>query len=160
MNQSNKQSVSKVVVFIGSDHGGFEMKENIKKTPELSQFIEFIDVGTHSNESVDYPDYAEKIGENVLAIPNSFGIGICGTGIGICIALNKIKGIYAANVNKVEEAKLARNHNNANVITLSGRFTSLEDNIKIIKTFFNEVFESGRHENRIKKIKELEEKNG
>lgn len=158
MKKLKNELPSKFLVFIGSDHGGFEMKSNIIKNDELNEFIEFVDVGTYSNESVDYPDYAKKIGENVSKNANSFGIGICGTGIGICIALNKIKGIYAANVNKVEEAKLARLHNNANVITLSGRFTSLDDNVEIIKAFFKETFEKGRHEARIFKIKEMESK--
>lgn len=160
MNQLNNLSNNKINVFIGSDHGGFEMKEEIKKDSSLNEFINFIDVGTYSNESVDYPDYAQKIGEAVKNNPNTFGIGICGTGIGICIALNKIKGIYAANVNKIEEAKLAREHNNANVITLSGRFTPLKENIEIIKAFFNDSFQEGRHAKRIEKIKKMENNNG
>lgn len=150
---------NKIKVFIGSDHGGYEMKENIKKSNELSEIIDFIDVGTNSLESVDYPDYAEKIAEQVLKNEGSYGIGICGTGIGMCIALNKIKGIYAANVNKTIEGELAKEHNNVNVLSLSGRFTSVEENIEIIKKFFSVNFESGRHSKRIAKIKELENKN-
>ena len=150
---------NKIKVFIGSDHGGYEMKENIKKSNELSEIIDFIDVGTNSLESVDYPDYAEKIAKQVLRNEGSYGIGICGTGIGMCIALNKIKGIYAANVNKTIEGELAKEHNNVNVLSLSGRFTSVEENIEIIKKFFSVNFESGRHSKRIAKIKELENKN-
>lgn len=150
---------NKIKVFIGSDHGGYEMKENIKKSNELSEIIDFIDVGTNSLESVDYPDYAEKIAEQVLKNEGSYGIGICGTGIGMCIALNKIKGIYAANVNKTIEGELAKEHNNVNVLSLSGRFTSVAENIEIIKKFFSVNFESGRHSKRIAKIKELENKN-
>lgn len=150
---------NKIKVFIGSDHGGYEMKENIKKSNELNKIIDFIDVGTNSLESVDYPDYAEKIAEQVLKNKGSYGIGICGTGIGMCIALNKIKGIYAANVNKTIEGELAKEHNNVNVLSLSGRFTSVEENVEIIKKFFSVNFESGRHSKRIDKIKELENKN-
>lgn len=150
------ESKQKINVYIGSDHGGFEMKQKIINDKELNQIINFHDVGTYSSESVDYPDYAEKIGESVLANAGSYGIGICGTGIGICIALNKIHGIYAANVNKIEEAKLAKQHNNANVITLSGRFTTFEDNVSIIKNFFAEHFEGNRHAQRIEKIKKIE----
>lgn len=158
MKQSNHTLNNKIVVFIGSDHGGYKMKQDIQNDPELKKMIDFHDVGTHSEESVDYPDYAEKIADAVLKNKGSYGIGICGTGIGICIALNKFKGIYAANINKIEEAKLAKEHNNANVITLSGRFTSLSDNIELIKTFLNDKFESGRHMQRIEKIKEIENK--
>lgn len=158
MSESKKQ-LKKIKVYIGSDHGGFDMKEKIRNNHELLEILDFIDLGTYSgDESVDYPDYAEKIGENLLKDKGSYGIGICGTGIGICIALNKIKGIYAANVNKTIEAELAREHNNVNVITLSGRFTSIEDNVEIIKKFFSSHFESGRHEKRLDKITKLENK--
>ncbi len=150
---------TKIKVYIGSDHGGFEMKEKIRTNKELNEFLEFEDVGTYSTDSVDYPDYAEKIGKAVRENKGAYGIGICGTGIGICISLNKINGIYAANVNKIEEAKLAKAHNNVNVITLSGRFTTFEDNVKIIKAFFNEKFEAGRHVQRLEKIYDIERKN-
>ena len=149
----------KIKVYIGSDHGGFLMKEKIKKNNELNSFIDFIDVGTYSEDSVDYPDYAKKIANKVLENKESYGIGICGTGIGICIALNKIKGIYAANVNKVIEAELAKEHNNVNVITLSGRFSTVDENIAIIKKFFASNFQKGRHEQRLEKIKKMEEEN-
>ena len=156
MNKS-ENALNKIKVYIGSDHGGFEMKEKIRTNPDLLKFIDFADVGTYSTDSVDYPDYAKRIGDHVLKNKGSYGIGICGTGIGICIALNKIKGIYAANVNKVIEGELAREHNNANVITLSGRFTTLEENIEIIKKFFSSHFEDGRHKKRLEKIKKMEE---
>ncbi|MDE5949383.1 MAG: ribose 5-phosphate isomerase B [Malacoplasma sp.] len=158
MNQSQNAS-QKIRVYIGSDHGGFLMKENLKKVNELNCFIDFIDVGTYSEDSVDYPDYAKKIADKVLEDKDSYGIGICGTGIGICIALNKIKGIYAANVNKVIEAELAKEHNNVNVITLSGRFSTLEENVSIVKKFFSSTFQEGRHKQRLEKIKKMEEKN-
>ncbi|MDE5767750.1 MAG: RpiB/LacA/LacB family sugar-phosphate isomerase [Malacoplasma sp.] len=158
MNQSQNAS-QKIRVYIGSDHGGFLMKENLKKVSELNCFIDFIDVGTYSEDSVDYPDYAKKIADKLLEDKGSYGIGICGTGIGICIALNKIKGIYAANVNKVVEAELAKEHNNVNVITLSGRFSTLEENVLIVKKFFSSTFQEGRHKQRLEKIKKMEEKN-
>lgn len=158
MNKSKNVLKNKFKVFIGSDHAGFPMKQSILASKELNAFIDFVDVGTNSMESVDYPDFAQKIGENVLNNLNSYGIGICGTGIGISIALNKIKGIYAACVVDENAAELAKKHNNANVITLSGRFISVEKNISIITSFFSQEFEKGRHTDRINKIKNLEKK--
>lgn len=155
MNKS-KNASKKITVYIGSDHAGFPMKQGILASKELSAYIDFKDVGTYSLDSVDYPDYAAKIGEGVLSDKNSYGIGICGTGIGISIALNKIKGIYAANVIDTNSASLARRHNDVNVITLSGRFVAIEKNVEIINEFFSQKFESGRHVDRLNKIKDLE----
>lgn len=146
---------NKINVYIGSDHAGFDMKEELKKDVELNKKINFIDVGPLYCKSVDYPDYAKKLGDAVVS-NKAYGIGICGTGIGISIALNKIKGVYAALVYNEEVAELAKKHNNANIIALSGRFINKEENIKIVKSFFNSQFEGGRHEDRINKIKELE----
>lgn len=158
MNKSKNVVTNKFKVFIGSDHAGYPMKQSILASKELCSFIDFIDVGTNSMESVDYPDFAQKIGKSILTNPNTYGIGICGTGIGISIALNKIKGIYAAHVTDENAASLAKKHNNANVIALSGRFISVEQNIKIITAFFSQEFEKGRHDVRLNKIKNLEKK--
>lgn len=157
MNKSKNSLKNKIKVYIGSDHAGFPMKEGILASKELCSFIEFVDVGTYSMDSVDYPDFAQKIGESVLKNPSSYGIGICGTGIGIAIALNKMNGIYAANVVNQNGASLAKRHNDVNVITLSGRFISIEENIKIVYEFFTQNFEKGRHINRLNKIKKMEE---
>lgn len=154
MNKSNQSS--KINVYIGSDHAGYEMKEKIINDPRLN-FINFIDVGTNSNDSVDYPDYAKAIADNVVK-NNAYGIGICGTGIGISVALNKFNGIYTAVITDPNIGKLARQHNNLNVISLSGRFNSLDTNIEIIKNFFNETFEE-RHQKRLDKIKKIENNN-
>lgn len=151
MNKLNQSY--KINVYIGSDHAGYEMKQALINDSRLD-FINFIDVGTHSNESVDYPDYAKAIGENVIK-NNAYGIGVCGTGIGISIALNKVNGIYSAVISDPEIAKLAKQHNNLNVISLSGRFNSLDNNVEILKNFFNESFEE-RHQKRIDKIKQME----
>ncbi|WP_412031995.1 RpiB/LacA/LacB family sugar-phosphate isomerase [Malacoplasma muris] len=155
MNKS--ETSSKINVYIGSDHAGYDMKQKIISDPRLS-FINFIDVGTNSNDSVDYPDYAEILANNVLK-NNGYGVAICGTGIGISIALNKVKGIYTAVINDPEIAKLAREHNNLNVVSLSGRFSTADNNIKIIENFFKENFSNDpRHLKRLNKIKDIEKK--
>lgn len=143
-------------IAIGSDHGGFELKENIK-TYLQSKDIDFVDFGTHSNDSVDYPDYAKKVGEAVTKEPFDFGIVICGTGIGISIAANKVKGVRAALVYDDLTAKLAKEHNHANVIALGGRTTPIDKAISIIDTFMSAT-EEERHQTRINKIKEIEGK--
>ncbi len=143
-------------IAIGSDHGGFELKENIK-TYLQSKDIDFVDFGTHSNASVDYPDYAKKVGEAVTKEPFDFGIVICGTGIGISIAANKVKGVRAALVYDDMTAKLAKEHNHANVIALGGRTTPIDKAISIIDTFMSAT-EEERHQTRINKIKEIEGK--
>jgi len=143
-------------IAIGSDHGGYELKENIK-TYLQSKDIDFVDFGTHSTASVDYPDYAKKVGEAVTKEPFDFGIVICGTGIGISIAANKIKGVRAALVYDDMTAKLAKEHNHANVIALGGRTTPIDKAISIIDTFMSAT-EEERHQTRINKIKEIEGK--
>jgi len=143
-------------IAIGSDHGGYELKEGIK-TYLQSKDIDFVDFGTHSTASVDYPDYAKKVGEAVTKEPFDFGIVICGTGIGISIAANKIKGVRAALVYDDMTAKLAKEHNHANVIALGGRTTPIDKAISIIDTFMSAA-EEERHQTRINKIKEIEGK--
>ncbi len=144
-------------IVIGSDHAGFELKEELKKFLCNEHYI--FDVGTNSTESVDYPDFAKKVCEYILEKRVDLGILICGTGIGMSIVANKHKGIYAALCFNENMASLARRHNNANVLCLGGRTTKLEDAIEIVKTFLNESFESGRHLRRVEKIKEIENLN-
>ena len=143
-------------IAIGSDHGGYELKEHIKSYLS-SKDIDYIDYGTHSTASVDYPDYAKKVGEAVTKDQFDFGILICGTGIGISIAANKIKGVRAALVYDENTARLAKAHNHANIIALGGRTTPFDKAISILESFMNEQ-EEERHMNRINKIKEIEEK--
>lgn len=135
-------------IYIASDHAGFEMKESIKK--EMNN-LSFIDLGTNSSESVDYPDYAYALSNEVKKDKNSVGILICGTGIGMCIAANKVSGIICANVTSPKFAELAKQHNNANVIALSSRYVSVEENIEIINAFLSSTFEE-RHLKRIEKL--------
>lgn len=142
-------------IAIGSDHGGFELKEHIKKYFDENHMT-YDDFGTNSKESVDYPDFGKKVALAVLSKPYDFGIVICGTGIGISIAANKVKGIRAALVYNEETARLAKEHNKANVIALGGRTTTKEDAIKIVKAFMAATFEQ-RHQKRVDKIKEIEE---
>lgn len=145
-----------MMLAIGSDHGGYELKERIKKHLE-KQGIKYYDFGTYSEDSVDYPDIAKKVGDAVAAGEYERGILICGTGIGISIAANKIKGIRAALCGDVYSAKMCRQHNNANIICLGGRVTGCELAYMIVDTYLNEAFEGGRHQNRINKIHALEE---
>lgn len=157
MNKFNKSS-NKLTLYIGSDHAGYEMKQKIISDSRLKNF-DFIDVGTNSNDSVDYPDYASILANNVLK-NKGYGIAICGTGIGISVALNKIKGIYTAVINDPNVAKLAREHNNLNVISLSGRFSTVDNNVKIIESFFSQdVSSDSRHIKRLNKIKDIEKQN-
>lgn len=142
-------------VAISSDHGGYKLKEQIKEYL-MTKSVEFVDFGTHSTDSVDYPDYGKKVGLAVTKEDFDFGIALCGTGIGISIAANKIKGVRAALVYNEKTARLAKEHNNANVIALGGRTTSKEEAYKIIDSYMNAVFES-RHQKRIDKIKRIEE---
>ena len=142
-------------IAVGTDHGAIEYKDTIvKHLTELGHEVD--DCGTNSPESCDYPDYALVVAEKVAAGLSDIGILMCGTGIGMSLAANKVKGIRAAVVPNVEYAKLAKQHNNANIICLSGRFMSLDDCIKCIDVFMNEEFEGDRHERRVNKIMEIE----
>lgn len=145
------------MIGIGSDHGGFELKEKIVKHLK-EKGIEVADYGTYSAESVDYPDIAEKVCRHILDGSCESGILICGTGIGISIAANKIKGIRAALCSDVYSAKMTKRHNNANVITLGGRVIGEELAYEIIDAWMDASFEGGRHQARVDKISKLEER--
>lgn len=144
-------------IIIGADHGGFELKETIREYI-LKKGIEVHDVGVFSTESVDYPDYAQKVAEEVVESEDNIGILICGTGIGMTIAANKVKGIRCALCNDVYTAKMAKGHNNANIIALGARVIGKGVAIMIIEAFLNSNFENGRHSSRIDKITEIENK--
>ncbi len=144
-------------VAIASDHAGFEAKENIKQ--QLAQMhVEYEDLGTNSGgTSVDYPDFAERVGHAVVNGEVECGILICGSGIGVSIAANKIHGIRAALAWNKETAELARHHNNANIVAIGGRTTPPETIKEIVQAFLTNSFDSGgRHERRIEKIAEME----
>ncbi|MCL2882563.1 MAG: ribose 5-phosphate isomerase B [Coriobacteriia bacterium] len=137
---------------LGADHGGAEQKEALRTHLE-AQGYEILDFGTkRSDESVDYPDYALAVAHAVAAGEADLGILVCGTGIGMAIAANKVRGIRAATVTDVDAARLARQHNNANILALSGRFTPLTVNIEIIEAYLSAEFEGGRHQQRLDKI--------
>ena len=134
-------------LYIASDHAGFALKNKL-----CNYFKTLIDLGTNSEESVDYPDFAHKLTKEVLKDSNSLGILICGTGVGMSMAANRVKDIRAGLVSNNEIARLIRQHNNANVLVLPGRFMDEEEAIKSVKTFIETEFEAGRHQVRIDKI--------
>ena len=135
-----------MIIGIASDHGGFDLKTYIIN--ELTD-ITFNDLGTHSMDSVHYPDYADKCCQAVLSEQVNCGILICGTGIGISMRANRHSGIRAALVHDEFTASMAKAHNNANILCLGGRTTSNEDAVRYIQTWLNTNFESGRHQGRI-----------
>lgn len=142
-------------VSIASDHAGFEEKELLK--PYLVELgHEVIDRGPDSDGRVDYPDFAELVAKDVAGGEADRGVLVCGTGIGMAIAANKVDGIRAANVTTPEFAALAREHNDANIVTVSGRFVTDETNRAIVKAFLETAFGGGRHEGRVAKIMALE----
>jgi len=147
-------------VVIGSDHAGFEQKGRIAAhLAEAGRDV--IDVGTTSgDESVDYPDLAVRVARKVADGEADFGVLVCGTGVGMSIAANKVNGVRAANVTDPEFARLARAHNDANVVAVSGRFIEPEVNEEIVDTFLETAFEGGRHALRVEKIAAMERSNG
>ena len=145
-------------ITIGSDHGAVALKDEVKMVLKEYEDIKVMDVGTFGTESVDYPDIAEKVCADVTSGAADFGIVLCGTGIGISIAANKIKGIRCALCNDVYSAKKARQHNNANVLAMGGRVLGFGPAGEIVRAFVESTFEGGRHERRVNKIMALEQK--
>ena len=142
------------MIALGSDHAGYEYKEKIKKLlDELG--LPYEDYGTSSSESTDYPDFAHKVSEAVSSHRSDRAILVCGTGIGMSIVANKHEGVRAAVCESVESARLARQHNDANVLTLGARITQWETATQIIRIFLSTGFEGGRHQRRIEKIHTL-----
>ena len=138
-------------IALGADHAGFELKNLVKEwlTPQVEVLK---DLGTDSEESVDYPDFAHAVAGEVEKGKYEMGILICGSGLGVDMTANKHQGIRSALCWNKEIGKLAKSHNNANVICLPGRFISFEEAKEILNTFFNTEFEGGRHDRRINKI--------
>ncbi|MBS0618905.1 MAG: ribose 5-phosphate isomerase B [Spirochaetes bacterium] len=145
--------VAYLKIAIASDHGGFALKESLKKHFGASVFTDF---GTQSLDSVDYPDFAREVATRVASGTFARGILICGTGIGISIAANKIKGIRAALCHDVFTAEMARKHNDANILALGGRVLDEKTAIEITDVFLHTDFEGGRHQRRLDKISALE----
>lgn len=143
-------------IAIGSDHAGFEAKKEVISGLQAAGF-NMIDCGTFSSDSIDYPDIAEQVAAQVLA-KNVLGIIICGTGIGISIAANKIPDIRAAVCTDTFTAEMARKHNNANVLALGARVLGTSQMREIIDVFLKTDFEGGRHQLRVEKIKAIENK--
>lgn len=134
-------------IAVASDHGGFALKEEVKKHL-MERGIEVLDLGTYSEDSVDYPIYGKVCGEAVMSGKADLGVVVCGTGIGISIAANKVKGIRCGLCTSVEMARLAKQHNNANVLALGGRTTEMDLAMEIVDTWLDTEFEGGRHQRR------------
>jgi ribose 5-phosphate isomerase B len=146
-----------VRVSAGSDHAGFELKGLLI---EHLAFLghEVLDLGTHSPEPVDYPDFGAAVGQSVVSGDTDLGVCVCGTGMGIAIAANKVHGVRAAVVRDVSSARLAREHDNANVICFGARLVGIVVAMDALEMFLRSEFEGGRHLRRIEKIAALEER--
>ena len=145
----------KRIVSIGADHAGFEQKQALAEYLRLAGY-EVIDRGPDSDARVDYPDFALPVARDVAEGKAWRGVLVCGTGIGMAMAADKVPGIRAANIIIPEFAALCREHNDANVITLSGRFVDFETNCRILEVFFATEFGGGRHTGRVEKIMALD----
>ena len=143
-------SCNMVKILIASDHAGFQLKEDLKEY--FKNDHEFIDFGPDSSDSVDYPDYAHKLSQNISDNENSFGLLICGSGIGMSMVANRYKDVRAALCLNEKMAKLSREHNNANVLVLGSRLISCQEAIKCFSMFFKSNFEGNRHQARLDKF--------
>jgi len=146
-------------ISIGSDHAGFELKEKLEAHLRAMGH-DVSDVGTHNDDSVDYPDLAAAVGTAVAKGEAERGVLVCGSGVGVAIAANKVDGVRAANVYDPEMAKMSRLHNDANVVTMGGRYLPEEVARDIVDTFLDTAFEGGRHQRRVDKITALERDRG
>ena len=147
----------KLRIAVGSDHAGFALKEKVRAYL-VNRGYEVEDHGTGSAESVDYPDYAEKVAARVAAQEVNFGVVVCGTGIGVAISANKIPGIRAAPCNDTLTARMAREHNDANVLTLGGRVVDESTARKILDVWLATPFAGGRHQRRVDKIAAIDQR--
>jgi ribose 5-phosphate isomerase B len=142
-------------VALGADHAGMALRGDVKARLE-ARGVEIEDFGTLSEESVDYPDFAVRVAEAVASGRVDYGVLVCGTGLGMAIAANKVPGIRAVPVVDLESTRLARQHNDANVLALGARVTLRDDLLAIVDTFLDTPFEGGRHQRRIEKITAIE----
>ena len=138
-------------VCIASDHAGFVLKEDIKDHL-INKDISVFDLGPYDSQSVDYPDYAKKLGNRIKLKKSDVGILVCGSGTGMAISANKIKTIRAAVCYNLRSTRLSRQHNNANIIALGSRLTKKKLSLKLVDIFLQTKFEGGRHSRRVKKI--------
>jgi ribose 5-phosphate isomerase B len=145
------QDSPKARIALGADHAGFPLKEKLKQFLQRDGYP-CQDLGTWSEESVDYPDFARAVGENVAAGQSNLGVLVCGTGIGMGIAANKVAGIRAAVVHDVTTARLAHEHNDANVVTMGGRLLADAEAWEVLQAFLEARFAGGRHQRRIDEI--------
>ena len=146
------------MIALGSDHGGYKLKEEIKKyLDEIG--LEYKDFGTHNEERCDYPEFAEKVAKAVQSKECEKGILVCGTGFGVSIVANKFKGIRCASCWNEDVAKLLKEHNNANVLALPGRFINVSQAIVILRTWIAAEFMAGRHSERLQMIENIEIEN-
>lgn len=145
-------------IVMASDHGGFDLKEIIKEYLQ-EKGMEVLDLGCHDRQSVDYPAYGKLAAKKVLE-ENCLGIIMCGTGLGISISANKVKGIRAALCSEEYSARMARRHNNANILALGGRTTGSDLAKSIVDAFLEEDFEAGRHLRRVEQIMAIEDEEG
>jgi len=143
------------VIAVGADHAGFPLKQHLKQWL-VAEGHRVLDLGTHSPESVDYPDFAAGVAHAVSSGDAERGLLVCGTGIGMAIAANKVSGIRAGVCADVETARLSRQHNDLNVLALAGRATSVDDAVAIVRAWLDTAFEGGRHERRLAKVSGLE----
>ena len=141
-------------ILIANDHAGFQMKQALVK--KLINKIDFLDLGTSSLESVDYPDYAEKLSKEISSRKFDKGLLICGSGIGMSIVANRFKNVRAALCMTAEMSRLAREHNDANILVLGSRLISEEEAIKCLLVFIETKFEGGRHQTRLNKLNLVE----
>ena len=142
-------------IALGADHAGFELKNKIAQRL-AARGVEIADLGTNSADSVDYPDYAQKVGEQVAHHQADCGILVCGSGIGMAIAANKVPGVRAANVTTEYEAQMSREHNDANVLALGARILDEAQAAKIVDRWLETSFAGGRHQRRVDKIAGIE----
>ena len=138
-------------ICIASDHAGYKLKETIKDHL-INKHVSIFDLGPFISKSVDYPDYAKKLAKRIKAKKSDIGILVCGSGTGMAISANKIKGIRAAVCYNIKSTRLSRQHNNANIITLGARLTKKSLSLKLVELFLKTKFEGGRHLKRVKKI--------
>ncbi len=143
-------------IAVGADHAGWPLKEPLANFL-IDQGWDVEDFGTFGPESVDYPDYAEKVAQAVAQGQVERGLLVCGTGLGMCIAANKVPGVRAAVAHDVVSARLARQHNDANILTMGGRLIALPLAQEILQVFLHTDFEGGRHARRIEKIQQIEQ---
>ena len=143
-------------IALGADHAGVDLKTRVKQFLDR-QRLDHADFGPHTSDSVDYPDYAARVARSVASGSCERGILICGSGVGMAIAANKVRGVRAASITTPDAARLARRHNDANVLALGARTLAVDDALAIVETFLAEPFEGGRHQRRVDKITAAEQ---